>query len=55
MNYKATIDITVFGAEAVDEFFLATVKDRIFDYLSFDGEHVMVEVSIENEETPDSQ
>jgi hypothetical protein len=49
MDYKATLTITVEGAEAPDRDYLQTAAERIQGYLSFEGETVTVDVDVERD------
>ena len=49
MDYKATLTITVEGAEAPDRDFLQSEADRITGYLGFEGEAVTVTVDVERD------
>lgn len=47
MDYTATIEIRVSGAEAAERSFLNGVCDRITEVLAFEGEHVEVGLAVD--------
>lgn len=49
MNYKATLTITVEGADAPERDYLQAQADLIQGYLSFEGENVTVDVDVERD------
>lgn len=51
MDYTATIEIKVSGAEAAEHSFLNGVCDRIAEVLGFEGEHVEIGLAIDAEES----
>ena len=50
MDYTATIEIRVSGAEAADRSYLDSVCDQIIQYLSFEGERVEVGLGVDADE-----
>jgi hypothetical protein len=50
MDYTATIEIKVSGAEAAEESFLNGVCDRVAEVLGFEGEQVDISLSIDAED-----